>query len=282
MSTKIVLQNTIVIILALLPALAFSGNESAIEKAPPQKSTLIIHRARYTPPLMFKPMIVINSVKAFRLPRGYHAALELDPGEYNILADWKKGHGVADKTLDVKLSAGETAYIAVGSSVDVSMIAFGGVNIHSNLSSGEATDLSNSIKITRWHAQWLNQAVGGFTPEETLNQRYSLSIDNAALVADFERGNNQEKYKIARYLLAHELYEEEILMSFEKEVLATYKNNFKNKEESVPLIFICKYIAASQMEEFKGTIKKVHKEAADKRVSKYARSFMTKYYGIEL
>ncbi len=276
--------SVITVMLTYFPA--SEAQEIRSENDSGSKAKLIIYRKKFSPPLAFKPLITINSIKAFYLPRGYHAELLLDPGDYIILADWKTGHGVADRDISISLVPGDEKVIEVASDVNFTAVALGGgIAVAGGLATESAVeekrtiDLSKSVKITRWHAQWLGESVGGFVPEKTMQERYSLSIDNALLIDDFEKGNLQEKLSITRFLARYEIYEEEILMSFEKEILSTYKNVYEKKADLVPLVHMCKYLARSKMKEFRETIETVKNEATDKRVRKYAESYLKSYYG---
>lgn len=239
------------------------------------KAKVFIYRDKFTPPLAFKPMITINDVKAFYLPRGYHADLELDPGMYVVLADWGAMHGVADREINIELAAGETYYININTGMYWTPIGIGTV---SSMGEVEEVDLSESVKITRWHYDWVSKSVGGFQTEPTLNERFELTINTDKLLQSFAEGSEQNKQDIARYLLHHQIFDETILMVFEQEVLDRYQDDFANKAAVSPLVFVLRYLAESRMEEFKPTVYKVRDETNNKHLLRYSKKFIKNYY----
>lgn len=245
------------------------------------KALLVIYRPSFSPPLLYKPLMTINSVKAFHLPKGYHALLEIDPGEYEVLADWKVMHGPADSKVSVSLTAGETYYLRVDNVINViSALALGVVSIDSGLKKDNGFNIEKSIKVTRFHPQWLRNTVGGFVPEETLRDRYDLSVDNVLVMKDFEAGSMAERLKIVKFLLSVGVYEEEILGEIEKELLQIYKVAFEDKEKIRYPAYLARYLAASTMSEFIETVDEVRLNGGTKYLRKRAKGYMERYYGM--
>lgn len=262
-------------------SLLSAGEEkkSSVEGVGVDKARLIVHRDSFTPPLSFKPMVTINSVKAFYLPRGHHAVLDIDPGEYTVLFDWKAGHGPSDSEVKLDLKAGESTYVKWSGSLSLPISGFIESGVFVNASGSDNVDLTESKKITRWHLQWLRQSVGGFDAEETLNERYALTIDNQKIIEDFIKGDDQQKLQVIKYLNRIQLYDEEILSVMEKMVLENYKTDFQSKANYQALVHVAKFIASSGMAEFKDTINQVRLNATHSRVRKYGKRFMEVYYG---
>ena len=268
-----------IIVLWMPSAMASAENQDSQENIV-EKAKLIIYRPDISPPLAYKPMIEINSVKAFYLPRGYHAEMNLDPGEYHLKADWKPFHGVSDKELVVNIQAGKTAYVSLNNSLDIAAIILGSMGINSKVSEESQVDLSGSRKITRYQSDWLNSSTGGFVPDETLNERYDLTINNEKIIEDFLNSDDSKKMEIARYLIGREIYDEQILIVFEQVALENYKKQYANKNDAQPLAFICKYIASSRMPEFKPTIAKISTGASSKYIRGYASKYLNAYYNL--
>lgn len=246
------------------------GAEEPKDDNASQKATLIIHREKLSPPFSFKPLIEINTVKAFYLPRGYHAKLILEPGAYHIQSNWKAAHGVSDGSLDIDLRAGETTYVAMNSWL-------GG---RSNLKESKR-DLTKSREVTRFHPQWTLGGNGGYVTEETLNERYDITINTEKLLEDFSAGDDAQKMELAKYLIRREIYDETLLIEFEKAALHRYKNNILTKLEAQPLAFMFKYVASSRLPEFKASIAEIKLNAKSKYVRKYAKNYLYLYYGEE-
>ncbi len=248
-----------------------------------QKAKLIIFRERFSPPLNYKPLININSIKAFYLPRGHHAELELAPGKYNVLADWKVLHGVRDSSIDIELSAGEIKYLDLGTSLTAVLIGgVVGMSMGGGLEDGNSNsvDLSDSRKVSRWHANW---KYSGFSGErtETMNERYELTLNVEKLLTDLSVGDPKKKMKIFRFLLSRKIYEDEILIAFEDEILSSYESPGLARGDIVFLAHACRYLASSQNRDFVPTLEKVRVNTVNKKLNKYARNFLKDYYGLE-
>ena len=162
-----------------------------------EKATLVVFRGAKSVPLMFKPMIRINGTPAFYLPRGYHAELELEPGEYFIKSDWKAAHGAPDRETSVVLEAGRKTIVQLKSSIE----GFGNAtSIGSDIEqSATSINLSKSRKVTRYQPSWVEAGVGGFLPEPSKNERYGLSLDAELAMGDFKKGGDAEKLGLIRY-----------------------------------------------------------------------------------
>lgn len=264
----------------------FSVAALAVDKLPEEKgaaeterSKLIILRSRNSPPIAYKPMIVINGTKAFHLPVGYHAELDMNPGKYHIKADWKLRHGVKDQELDVELKPGMTTYVQVITSLEVAMAVTGSAVPIGSIQELKQADLNNSRGVSRFDPQWSSGAVGGVARVKTLNEHYELTVNNEKIIDDFQKGGDAKKLEIVRYLINREIYEEEILAVVESHILENYKTTYKNKEEMQHLIFECKYIASSRMPEFKPTLYEVKNGSVNMPLRKYAQSFLASYFG---
>lgn len=113
----------------------------------------------------------------------------------------------------------------------------------------------------------------------SLNQRYNLTVDSKKIIEDFKSYDDQGKYNIVRYLLKHEIYEEEILKAVEAAVLSSCKTKFNTKVEYAPLAHMCKYLSSSKMPQYRATLEEVHLNAGHKNIKKYAKKFLMSYYG---
>lgn len=254
------------------------------EEIKPGKAKLVIVRKSKSPPLAYKPLIEINGVPAFYLPRGYHAELDLNPGDYTIKSDWKVIHGVPDREVKVALKAGEKSVVVLSNSMSFFMIPAGGgggvsASIGSELDEGRDIDLTNSRRLTRFHPKLAHSAVGGYVPDETPNQKYQLSLDNEKIIKDFIVGDDAEKLKLARYLLKIEYYDESIMIEFEKYILDNYLKPYEKKLDVQALAYSCRYIASSKMIEFKSTINDVSISAPNKHLRRYNKGYLEAYYG---
>jgi len=285
MPIKTILTAALTVTLTLLSTLLFANQATEAQKtseASNEKATLIIHRAKMSPPLAFKPLITINAVKAFYLPKGHHAELTLDPGEYTILADWKPQHGVADREITIQLQPGDAKAIEIKNKLDLSSIG----TTNSQLASDQTNDidLSKSTKISLWHPQWLlgSTAESEYTEPESLHRRYNLRIDTQLLIDDYKSAGDQQKLTLIKFLAKHHIFEDEILDVVHSDVTLNYQKAFETKLAYAPFVHMCKYLARTRNPAFQDTLINVANESPVKRVQKYARSFLRDFYGLEL
>lgn len=225
-------------------------------------------------------MIHVNSVRAFYLPRGHHAELELAPGNYEILADWRARHGVPDRNVNVELVAGQEVYLEMGNSLGVFFI--GGSSVvtsNSSLEEVDKADLSNSREISRWERQW-RQSEHAISVPLTLNERYELSVNVGKILDEFVKANAKEKKEIFNFLWSRKIFEDEILIAFEDEILSRYDQPSIGKHEVDFLAHGLKYIASSQRKGFISTLEKVRDGKTNKKLGKYAKKFLLEYYGL--
>ena len=175
-----------------------------------------------------------------------------------------------DRSLDVDLRAGETVYVVMNSWL-------GG---RSSLKESDE-DIGRSRELTRFHAQWRQKYPAEFAAEETLNQRYDITIDTEKLLEDFSAGDDAKKMELAKYLIRREIHDENLLVEFEKAALERYKNNYLTKLEVQPVAYMFKYVASSRLPEFRDSIAEIKKNAKSKYVRKYAKNYLYLYYGEE-
>ncbi len=96
-----------------------SGPKFVIPVQPRDDMATVYFFRPNSPPLAFKPTILVNGVKVADLTNQGYFDLLLKPGSYTVKADWGLLSGVHDRQFSFQAEAGQIYYMLVASEMNM-------------------------------------------------------------------------------------------------------------------------------------------------------------------
>ncbi|GLS27424.1 hypothetical protein [Marinibactrum halimedae] len=241
-----------------------SDNQMAGKEVKQPQATLIVFRPDFTPPLVFKPTILINNLKAIVLPRSHYAKFDLIPGQYTVIADWKTGHGVSDSQFDVNLLPGETTFLTLDTTMSVPAVG----NFSGSLYESNHVDLSDFRELKRRESGW-------YLSNPYLSGDSVLDYDK--IIKDIQSSDYSVKRASARFIAENGIYVKPILDVLEQEILRHYTDDLDTRLKFDSIAWLCRALAQSGNQSYRPTLVRVSKEAGNSKLKKYAKKYLKKF-----
>lgn len=227
-------------------------------------ATLIVYRPKGSPPLLYKPMLVLNNWPALSLPHGHHAIFQLVPGTYSVVADWKALRGPSDSKVEVTLVSGKETYVKLDTTVSLPVSG----HISGGLMETSNTYLSSS--------KLLKSRARGWYSENPYTAGGPL-FDYKIIIKDLQSDDYEVKRAAARLVANNGIYIKSVLDVLEQEVLENYKKELDSRLEFDSIAWLCRALAQSGKISYKPTLSVVSEEATNKKLKKYARKYIDRF-----
>ncbi len=233
------------------------------------ETQLIIFRPNFSPPLAFKPMIRVNGKPIARLPRNQHIVLSVKPGRFEVQANWGEWHGVNDSAAKIEIARGETSFVRITNRMNLPIPSA----TYSSLDSVEAPELSTSIQIRRVFPGWYidNESI-----PDALQVDYSDRV--SWFIAQLSGGIPSQQIRTAKSITNEQLFSDAILSTLEMQLRHASDEPLSTRIELEAAAWMCRALANSADPRYLPFLKDLGNEAANKKLRKYAKRYVRKYY----